>query len=126
MSLEAKSDSKFNQIQSPNFSQKAPRINQEIDNKLNEFIKEHPKLEGHVKAMPREYLERKYLLAKMEQRDRNLAYNNRVAAWLNDPEQAEIKKTLEKTLPKLSSTRAEATVLTQAKNYLKNSGIKIR
>ena len=76
--------------------------------------------------MPREYLERKYLLAKMEQRDRNLAYNNRVAAWLNDPEQAEIKKTLEKTLPKLSSTRAEATVLTQAKNYLKNSGIKIR
>ena len=123
-SLEAPNSSKFKQIDSkqpaPAFS---PRINNEIDQKINEFIEANPKLAKAVQKMPKEYLERKYLLGKMEQRERQKAYNITVKTWLNKPEQADLKKTLENIVP---SHNNEAVVLNQAKNHLRNSGIKLR
>ena len=58
------------------------KINPEINAKLDSFMKEEPGLVDYVKELPREQLERKFLLRKMQDRDQKEGYSAKVKAWL--------------------------------------------
>jgi hypothetical protein len=51
-----------------------------------------------VKELPREQLERKFLLRKMQDQQQRQGYDDKVKAWLEKPEQAELVKSLKATI----------------------------
>ena len=74
------------------------KINPEVNAKLDNFMKEEPGLVDYVKELPREQLERKFLLRKMQDRDQKESYSVKVKAWLEKPEQADLLKSLKATI----------------------------
>ena len=103
----------------------APRVNEEIDNKLNQFIKDNPKLTETVKQMPKEYLERKYLLGKMQQQSRREAYTAKVSEWINAPEQRDLKEAFEQIVKQLPEKNRQAELIKETKQYIRKAGIKL-
>ncbi len=102
------------------------KINPEINAKLDAFMKEEPGLVEYVKDLPREQLERKFLLRKMQERDQKEGYSAKVKAWLEKPEQADLVKSIKATIsPNMNPERQEQTIVTQAKNFIRNNGIKL-
>lgn len=102
------------------------RVNPEIDAKLEAFMKAEPDLVNYVKELPREQLERKYLLRKMQDQDQRQGYDTKVKAWLDKPEQADLVASLKATInPKMKPETQEKILVSQAKNYIRNSGVKI-
>ena len=80
-----------------------------------------------VKELPREQLERKFLLRKMQDHQHKQGYDAKVKAWLEKPEQAEFVRSLKATIsPEMKPERQVQALLNQAKNYIRNTGIKIR
>ena len=102
-----------------------PRVNEEIDNKLNQFIKDNPKLTETVKQMPKEYLERKYLLGKMQQQTRREAYTAKVAEWINAPEQRDLKEAFEQIVKQLPEKTRQTALIKETKQYIRKAGIKL-
>ena len=102
------------------------KFNPGVDTRLEAFMKAEPGLVQFVKELPREQLERKFLLRKMNERDQRQSYSARVKAWLEKPEQAELVKSIKATIsPEMTSDRQAQVLVTQAKNYLRNKGIKM-
>jgi hypothetical protein len=102
------------------------KFNPEVDTRLEAFMKAEPGLVQFVKELPREQLERKFLLRKMKERDQRQSYSDKVKAWLEEPEQAELVKSIKATIsPKMAPERQAQVLVTQAKNYLRNKGMKI-
>ena len=66
------------------------RFNPEVNTRLEAFMKAEPGLVQFVKELPREQLERKFLLRKMQDHERKQGYDAKVKAWLEKPEQAEL------------------------------------
>jgi hypothetical protein len=62
------------------------KFNPEVDTRLEAFMKAEPDLVQFVKELPREQLERKFLLRKMQDRDQRQNYTAKVKAWLEQPE----------------------------------------
>jgi hypothetical protein len=102
------------------------KFNPEVDTRLEAFMKAEPGLVQFVKELPREQLERKFLLRKMRDQQLKHGYDAKVKAWLEKPEQADLVKNLKATIsPDMKpETKAQALV-NQAKNYIRNTGIKI-
>ena len=65
------------------------KFNPEINARLEAFMKTEPGLVQFVKEPPREQLERKFLLRKMQDQQQKQGYDTKVKAWLEKPEQAE-------------------------------------
>ena len=61
-------------------------------------MKAEPGLVQFVKELPREQLERKFLLRKMRDQQQKHGYDTKVKAWLEKPEQAELVKSLKATI----------------------------
>jgi hypothetical protein len=102
------------------------KFNPEVDTRLEAFMKAEPGLVQFVKELPREQLERKFLLRKMRERDQRQSYTAKVRAWLEKPEQAQLVKSLKDTIsPEMKSDAKAQALVTQAKNYIRNTGIKI-
>jgi hypothetical protein len=102
------------------------KFNPEVNTRLEAFMKAEPGLVQFVKELPREQLERKFLLRKMKERDQRQNYSTRVKAWLEKPEQAELVKSLRATIsPEMKPDAKAQALVTQAKNYIRNTGIKI-
>lgn len=102
------------------------KINEEIDAKLNTFIKEEPGLVKFVKELPREQLERKFLLRKMQDRDLMKTYTEKVKAWLAKPEQADLVKRIKAFVSsKMKPEQQEHAIINRAKTFIHNEGIKI-
>lgn len=102
------------------------RINPEINTKLDAFMKAEPGLVKFVQEIPREQLERKFLLRKMQDQEQRQGYDTKVRNWLDKPEQADLKKSLTATVsPNMKPEKQDQAIVTQAKNYLRNTGIKI-
>ena len=102
------------------------KINPEVNAKLDAFMQAEPGLVEFVKALPREQLERKFLLRKMQDRDQRQGYSTKVKTWLEKPEQADLIKSIKATIsPNMKPEKQEQAVLTQAKNYIRNTGIKL-
>lgn len=119
--LKGPKNSKLNAANS-NFT---PRINEEIDNKLNQFIKDNPKLTETVQQMPRDYLERKYLLGKMQQQNKREAYTAKVSEWLNAPEQQALKGALEHIVKEMPEKVRQTELVKEAKQYIRKARIKL-
>ena len=102
------------------------KFNPEVDTRLEAFMKAEPGLVQFVKELPREQLERKFLLRKMKERDQRQSYTAKVKTWLEQPEQAELVKSLKATISaKMPPERQAQALVTQAKNYLRNKGMQI-
>ena len=103
------------------------KINPEVNTRLEAFMKAEPGLVQFVKQLPREQLERKFLFRKMQDQEQQQSYTSKVKAWLEEPEQADLVKSMKATLsPHMKPETQQHAVLTQAKNYLRNTGIKLR
>ena len=82
-------------IASPKKKQELERqfkINPEVNAKLDAFMQAEPGLVQPVKELPREQLERKFLLRKMLDQDQRQGYSAKVKSWLGKPEQADLVK----------------------------------
>src|SRR5262245_629362 len=102
------------------------KFNPEVDTRLEAFMKAEPGLVQFVKDLPREQLERKFLLRKMKEREQRQHYSARVKAWLEKPEQAELIKIIKSAIsPKRPPERQAQALVTQAKNYLRNKGMQV-
>jgi hypothetical protein len=102
------------------------RFNPEVNTRLEAFMKSEPGLVQFVKELPREQLERKFLLRKMQDHERKQGYDAKVKAWLERPEQAELVDSLKATIsPDMKPERRALMLVSQAKNYVRNTGIKI-
>jgi hypothetical protein len=102
------------------------RFNPEVDTRLEAFMKAEPGLVKFVKELPREQLERKFLLRKMRDQQQKHGYDTKVKAWLEKPEQAELVKSLKATIsPEMKPETKSQALVNQAKNYIRNTGIKI-
>jgi hypothetical protein len=102
------------------------KFNPEVNTRLEAFMKAEPGLVQFVKELPREQLERKLLLRKMEDQQRKQEYEAKVKAWLERPEQADLVKSLKATIsPKMKPEAKAQALVNHAKNYLRNTGLKI-
>lgn len=102
------------------------KINPEVDSKLNDFMKENPELVKYVKELPREQLERKFLLRKMKDEEQKQGYTAKVKAWLSKPEQADLVQSIKSTIsPNMKPERQEQALVTAAKNHVRNNSIKL-
>jgi hypothetical protein len=89
-------------------------------------MKAEPGLVQFVKELSREQLERKFLLRKLQDQEQKRGYTAKVKAWLEKPEQADLVKSIKATIsPNMKPERHEQAVITQAKNFIRNSGIKL-
>ncbi|MGB7839456.1 MAG: hypothetical protein WBL40_15225 [Terrimicrobiaceae bacterium] len=116
-------------IASPKRKQELERqfkINPEVNAKLDAFMQAEPGLVQFVKELPREQLERKFLLRKMQDQEQRQGYSTKVRAWLDKPEQADLVKGIKATIsPNMKPEKQEQAILTQAKNYIRNQGVKL-
>lgn len=102
------------------------KVNPDINARLDAFMKEEPGLVEYVKELPREQLERKFILRKMQDRDQRQSYTAKVKAWLEKPEQADLVKSIKATIsPNMRPERQDQALVTQAKNFIRNQGIKL-
>ena len=64
--------------------------------------------------------------AQMQDQQQKQGYDAKVKAWLEKPEQAELVKSLKATIsPDMKPEQQAQTLVNQAKNYIRNTGIKI-
>jgi hypothetical protein len=102
------------------------RINPEINAKLDTFMQGNAELVQYVKNLPREQLERKFLLRKMKDEEQKQGYTAKVKAWLAKPEQADLVQSIKSTIsPNMRPQRQEQALVVAAKNHLRNNGIKL-
>lgn len=123
------SNRKYMAIASPKNKEELVRqfkFNPEVDLRLEAFMKAEPGLVQFVKELPRELLERKFLLRKMRDQQQKHGYDARVKAWLEKPEQAELVTSLKATIsPHMKPEQQSKALVHQAKNYIRNTGMKI-
>ncbi len=102
------------------------KINPEVNAKLDAFMKAEPDLVQYVKDLPREQLERKFLLRKLKDQEQKEGYTAKVKGWLEKPEQADLVKSIKATIsPNMNPERQDQALVTAAKNHLRNTGIKL-
>jgi hypothetical protein len=102
------------------------KFNPEINTRLEAFMKAEPGLVQFVKELSREQLERKFLLRKMQDHERKLGYDTKVKAWLERPEQTELVQSLKATIShEMKPERQAQMLVSQAKNYIRNTGLRI-
>jgi hypothetical protein len=102
------------------------KFNPEINTGLEAFMKAEPGLVQFVKELPREQLERKFLLRKMQDHSRKLGYDAKVKAWLDRPEQSELVTSFKATIsPEMKPERQAQMLINQAKNYIRNKGMRM-
>ena len=102
------------------------KFNPDVDTRLEAFMKVEPGLVQFVKELPREQLERKFLLRKMRDQQQKHGYDAKVKVWLEKPEQAELVKSIQATInPNMKPEHQAQALVNQAKNYIRNTGIKI-
>ena len=102
------------------------KFNPEVNTRLEAFMKAEPGLVQFVKELPREQLERKFLLRKMQDEQRRQGYDGKVKAWLERPEQAELVQSLKATIsPDMKPERQSQMLVNQAKKYVRNTGIRL-
>ena len=102
------------------------KINPEVNAKLDSFMQGNPDLVQYVKDLPREQLERKFLLRKMKDEEQKQGYTAKVKGWLEKPEQTDLVQSIKSTIsPNMKPERQEQALVTAAKNHIRNNGIKL-
>ena len=102
------------------------KINPEVNAKLDSFMQGNPDLVQYVKDLPREQLERKFLLRKMKDEEQKQGYTAKVKGWLEKSEQADLVQSIKSTIsPNMKPERQDMALITAAKNHVRNNGIKL-
>ena len=85
--------------------------NPTIDPKLDHFIKEQPELWAKVKATPKEYFERHFMLQSMNRMEQRQSYGQSIIKALDKPENAEIATRLRDGVSRIKNEQAKNSVL---------------
>ena len=102
------------------------RINPEIDAKIDRFIAENRSYVDHLEGLSKEVLIRKICLTRMRESEAQEQYSRRVLAWLDKPENTEVKELLVNAIPqRLKAERQQQILASNAKTYIRNKGLKI-
>ena len=94
------------------------RRNPEIDAKLDRLIAENTKLHEYYDALPKQELNRKLMLGKMQQRDYAEGRNNEIRSWVE--EHPEIKTKIEERLRNGPAANRERAFINAAKTEAMN------
>ena len=101
------------------------RFNPEVNLQLEAFMKAEPGLVQFVKELPREQLERKFLLRKMRDQQQKHSYDAKVKAWLEKPEQVDLVKSIKATIRhNIEPEKQQQILVSYAKNYIRSAGIR--
>jgi hypothetical protein len=101
------------------------KFNPDVDTRLEAFMKAESGLVQFVKELPREQLERKFLLRKMRDQQQKHGYDAKVKAWLEKPEQADLVKSIKATIrPNIEPEKHQQILVNHAKNYIRNTGMR--
>jgi hypothetical protein len=104
----------------------ASRINPEIDAKIDRFMADNSSYVEYLEGLSKEMLIRKVCLARTREIEAQKQYNRKVLAWLDKPENTEIKEFLVSAIPQsMKAEKQEQMLATNAKVYIKNKGLKI-
>jgi hypothetical protein len=98
------------------------RTNPEIDAKIDEFIKQNPKLLEYYQALPKEQLIRKLILGKMQRAGYANQRNQEIMAWVE--ENPEIKAKVEARVKNVPEVNRERALLNAAKTEAMNHAVK--
>lgn len=98
------------------------RTNPEIDAKIDEFIKENPKLLEYYQDLPKEQLIRKLILGKMQRAGYANQRNQEIIAWVE--EHPEIKAKIEARVKNVPEANRQRAFLTAAKTEAMNQTVK--
>ena len=98
------------------------RKNPEIDAKIDEFIKENPKLLEYYQGLPKEQLIRKLILGKMQRAGYANQRNQEIIAWVE--EHPEIKAKIEARVKNVPEANRQRAFLTAAKTEAMNQTVK--
>ena len=102
--------------------QQQPRVNPEIDRKLNEFIAANPKLAEYYKQQPREQLERKLMLGKMNEFERRERVNGEIRQWVD--QRPDVKERIERRLAQVPEAEKSKIFIGLAKSAMQNETLK--
>ncbi|MDR2462303.1 MAG: hypothetical protein LBD30_00785 [Verrucomicrobiales bacterium] len=83
-------------------------VNPEIEQKIADYKKAHPRLAATVKQMPRERLENAYILHRLERGERFEVYRQKVVAAMDKPENQELKQQIEDKLQHVLDPKVKA------------------
>lgn len=105
-----------------NTTKEGPRVNPEIDAKLNQFIKDNPKLYEYYCEMSKEQLVRKQMLSKMNQNDYTQRQNEEVRQWVE--QNPDIKEQIERRIARVAPERQERAFISAAKNEMMQQALR--
>lgn len=98
------------------------RTNPEIDAKIDEFIKENPKLLEYYQGLPKEVLIRKLILGKMQRAGYANQRNQEIIAWVE--ENPDIKAKIEARVKNVPEANRQRAFITAAKTEAMNQTVK--
>lgn len=98
-----------------------PRVNPEIDAKINQFIQENPELYGYYQALPKELLIRKLMLGKMQRSETAQRRNKEVAEWVE--QHPEIKAKVEERIRNVPEANRQRAFLNVARTEAMTQGM---
>ena len=102
------------------------RINPEIDGRIDRFMADNRSYVAHLEELSKEVLIRKVCLTRMREIEGQQQYSSKVLAWLDKPENTEVKELLVNAIPqRLKAERQQQILASNAKTYSRNKGLKI-
>lgn len=100
----------------------ALRKNPEIDAKLDEFIRQNPRLHEYYQALSKEELIRKLMLGKMQRAEYANNRNEEIRAWVE--EHPEIKAKVEERVRNVPTANRERAFINAAKREAMNQTVR--
>lgn len=110
------------QIADKKAQENTPRVNPEIDAKINRFIQENPDLYGYYQELPKEQLIRKLMLGKMQRSETTQRRNQEVVAWVE--EHPEIKAKVEERIRNVPEASRQRAFINAAKTEAMSQGMR--
>ena len=110
------------QVADKKAQEQQPRVNPEIDAKLDRYIKENPDLYGYYNELSKEQLIRKLMLAKMRKSDYTHDRNEALTAWVN--EHPEVKAKVDERIKNVPEANRPRAFLQAAKAEAMNEGMR--
>ena len=110
------------QVADKKAQEQKPRVNPEIDAKLDNFIKQNSDLFGYYNEHSKEQLIRKLMLAKMRKSDYTHDRNEALTAWVN--EHPEIKAKVEERIKNVPEANRQRAFLQAARTEAMKAGMK--
>jgi hypothetical protein len=100
----------------------ARRANPELEARLDQFIREHPKLHGQLTAMSKEEVVRRLMFTKMERAEVAVRCNRELEQWVKD--NPDIVAKVEQRLKNLAGENRHRAAVKIAQTGAVNQGIR--